>query len=130
MISKPYKIVLKQWGRELWLANGPGYCGKVLEIWPDKQTSLHYHEVKHETLYVAEGRAVIWLREPGRDKAPPVAHVMEAGSLIQLQPYTEHAIGNIGERGIVRLFEASTQHFEYDSIRIPAQEDYLDVDAR
>jgi len=27
---KPVKVVPKEWGREVWIANGELYCGKIL----------------------------------------------------------------------------------------------------
>ena len=56
MITKPKKVD-KDWGFEIWLANNEkeNYCGKILGIFEDKSTSMHYHVNKHETFYVLEG---------------------------------------------------------------------------
>lgn len=120
MLNRPYLVVPKGWGKELWLANSPLYCGKILEIEPSKRTSLHYHQRKHETLYLREGRLVVWLGEglptPG-DQYVPTPHLMEEDSLLVVPPYLVHAFENPGPAPAI-LFEVSTQHFEDDSVRV------------
>jgi mannose-6-phosphate isomerase-like protein (cupin superfamily) len=111
---KPVHIESKGWGREIWIANNPLYCGKILEIRRGHRCSLHYHELKTESFYLYKGRLKIRVKEsvdsnrldefeiaPGdcMDVAPGVAHQMEA---------LEDS----------ELFEFSTQHFETDSYRL------------
>lgn len=55
MELKPVKIVVKPWGREIWLAVEDEYAGKILEIKKGMRTSLQYHAKKKETIYVHEG---------------------------------------------------------------------------
>ncbi len=51
------KIVEKPWGREVWIAYDNGrYAGKLLEIKAGHRLSYQYHEVKHETLYLLDGK--------------------------------------------------------------------------
>ncbi len=51
------KIVEKPWGREIWIAYDNGrYAGKLLEIKAGHRLSLQYHELKHETLYLLDGK--------------------------------------------------------------------------
>lgn len=124
MLNRPYLVVPKGWGREIWIANSPMYCGKLLEIAPGKRTSLHYHQRKHETLYLREGRLIVWLGEglptPGEDwrTYAPTPHVMEAGSLLVVPPYLVHAFECPADGSAAILFEVSTQHFEDDSVRV------------
>lgn len=122
MLDRPYLVVPKGWGREIWLANSPMYCGKILEINPGKRTSLHYHQRKHETLYLREGRLVVWLGDglPKQDygrEYKPIPHLMEAGSLLVVPPYLVHAF-ECPDHAPAILFEVSTQHFEDDSVRV------------
>lgn len=114
MIGRPYHVVQKGWGREVWLANGPAYCGKLLKFMPGRKCSYHYHPRKLETLYVLEGRFTVSLADPG---GVPIPHVMEVGDLITIQPYQQHGFCNIGDTAGV-LLEISTQHFEDDSVRL------------
>lgn len=106
---RPLKVVKKSWGREEWIANSPMYCGKLLYVEPVKQCSLHYHERKHETFTVLSGR--IWIELDG------VEHVMEPGSVLDVAPYTRHRFGTLNASATI--LEVSTQHFEFDSIRVP-----------
>ena len=39
-------------GREVWIADGDRYCGKILEICKGKKCSLHFHKLKDESFYL------------------------------------------------------------------------------
>ena len=110
---RPLKVVKKSWGREEWIANSPMYCGKLLHVGLRQQCSLHYHERKHETFTVLSGRIVLEL-----DGAE---HVMEPGSVVDVAPYTRHRFRNLSDTTPATILEVSTQHFEFDSIRITCQ---------
>ena len=58
IMSKPIKKVDKDWGYELWLANNEqeNYCGKILFIREGYKGSMHFHNEKHETFYILEGK--------------------------------------------------------------------------
>src|SRR3989442_1625546 len=60
---RPVRIVPKGWGREIWIANGPLYCGKILEIDRGKRCSLHYHRLKTESFYLRSGQLKVRLKE-------------------------------------------------------------------
>ena len=53
MSKRKAKVVEKDWGREIWMANNQeeDYCGKILQINQGYNTSLHFHLEKHETFY-------------------------------------------------------------------------------
>lgn len=59
--NKPYKIVNKPWGKEIWLELNDRYCYKRLYINAGTRTSFQYHNQKHETNYIIEGEAEVWL---------------------------------------------------------------------
>jgi len=59
--SKPYKIVNKPWGREVWLELNDRYCYKRIYINAGTRTSFQYHNKKHETNYLIKGKAEVWL---------------------------------------------------------------------
>jgi mannose-6-phosphate isomerase-like protein (cupin superfamily) len=141
MLTRP-RIVEKSWGRELWVHNSPMYCGKVLEVQPGKECSLHYHAQKHETFYVLEGIVLLWLgqyvQEPyweetpgGMVCCPPKVrgewHLVEKGSVVEIQPYMVHRFRNPACKQLcgcgkcskpARIMEVSTQHLEDDSFRL------------
>lgn len=116
MIQKPYRRVEKEWGFELWLANGPAYCAKVLVIEPGARTSIHYHKEKLETLFLAKGQLAVYLGGSEFDPDHQPTYAMERGELVTIQPYQRHGFHNVGT-GRAVLFEASTQHYETDSAR-------------
>src|SRR5260370_8961170 len=60
---EPVRIVPKGWGREVWIANGDLYCGKILEIRKGKRSSLHYHKLKTESFYLRSGRLKLRIKE-------------------------------------------------------------------
>lgn len=109
MLTKP-RIVRKNWGRELWLHNSPMYCGKVLEVMDGRGCGIHYHERKHETFYVLEGRLMLDLGG--------VEHIVEPGSVVEVQPYVRHRFRDASRDGLTRVLEVSTQHVETDTVRI------------
>lgn len=47
--------VPKPWGYELIWAESSRYAGKILHIEAGQQTSLQYHRVKEETIYLLSG---------------------------------------------------------------------------
>ena len=62
-VREPVRIVPKGWGREVWIANGDLYCGKILEINKGKRLSLHFHKIKSESFYLRTGRLVVRIKE-------------------------------------------------------------------
>jgi mannose-6-phosphate isomerase-like protein (cupin superfamily) len=82
----------KPWGYEDLIFQGHGYAVKKIYLNFQKSTSLHYHEIKHETIMVLSGVLRIKLIEgevseeialfPGDSKAiePGVVHQMSAQS--------------------------------------------------
>lgn len=115
---RPIRRIEKKWGHELWLHNSPLYCGKVLVVKPGCRTSYHYHEEKHETFAVLDGRALIYIGERSETFGMVGEwHTLEAGSVIEIQPYQVHAIAPQGSCTL-RLLEISTQHLDGDSHRL------------
>lgn len=55
------EIIYKPWGKEIWLELNDKYCYKRIHINAGYKTSFHYHEIKLETNYIAEGKAEVWL---------------------------------------------------------------------
>ncbi|ALU11746.1 cupin [Ignicoccus islandicus DSM 13165] len=95
---KKARIVEKPWGREIWIADEEEYGGKILEIKKGYSTSVHYHRMKKETIYVDKGRLKI--------KSGNEEYVLEEGEAVTIRPFTVHQLIALED---VRLIEVSTQ---------------------
>ena len=93
----------KVWGRELWIANTPDYCGKILEIKKGWRSSMHYHKIKDETFYILEG--IIMMEYNGEDM------IMAKGDSIRIKPNEKHRFSGIIKAS---MLEFSTHHEESD----------------
>lgn len=91
------KEILKNWGKELWIAEEAEYGGKILIIRENKSTSQHYHKDKKETIYCFKGLVDIILADR--------TVTLKEGDDITLLPKTMHSI--IGRKDSI-LFEVST----------------------
>ena len=114
MEPKKPKIIEKPWGREIWLAHEGEYAGKILEINKGARTSLQYHKVKKETIYVLEGE----LKVSSPDKEITVMQ----GESITLNPGEIHRLCPTDS---VILIEVSTPELD-DVVRL--KDDYERVD--
>lgn len=108
-ITRP-KIMEKPWGREIWLAAEKEYAGKILEIKKGLRTSLHYHRVKKETMFVLEGEL--------RLIHPKGETVVKSGECIVLEPREIHRIMPLKD---LKIIEISTPELE-DVVRV--EDDY------
>jgi quercetin dioxygenase-like cupin family protein len=100
------KEILKDWGKELWIAEEAEYGGKILIIRENKSTSQHYHKDKKETIYCFKGLVDIILTDR--------IVTMKEGDDITLFPKTIHRI--VGKEDSI-LFEVSTPQLA-DVVRI------------
>lgn len=109
------KVVPKSWGHEHWIENNDLYCLKLLscqdKIW-SSSGKFHYHRVKDETFYVIEGLLEL---EYVQDDGIIVSILMREGDSIRIKPNTKHRFRSTTPR--CRFIEASTQHFDEDSVR-------------
>ena len=105
------KTVRKPWGHEVVFARNRRYAGKLLVIEKGHRLSLQYHRVKHETLYLLEGRLRVELGRRRRDLRP--------GAVIDVPPRTVHRFAALGGRAM--LVEVSTPELG-DIVRI--EDDY------
>jgi quercetin dioxygenase-like cupin family protein len=100
------KEILKNWGKELWIAEEAEYGGKILIIKENKSTSQHYHKYKKETIYCFKGSVAIILTDR--------TVTLKEGDDITLLPKTMHSI--IGKKDSI-LFEVSTPQLA-DIVRV------------
>jgi len=91
------KEILKNWGKELWIAQEQEYGGKILIIKENNHTSQHYHKDKKETIYCFKGEVDIILNDK--------IITLKEGDDVTLPPKTVHRI--IGKKSSI-LFEVST----------------------
>src|SRR2546428_11011039 len=110
----PVRVVPKGWGREVWIANGELYCGKILEIRKGKRSSLHYHKLKSESFYLRSGRLKVRVKDS--PDSPVVAEFeLEAGQCMDIPVGVVHQLEALED---AELYEFSTQHFDHDSHRL------------
>jgi mannose-6-phosphate isomerase-like protein (cupin superfamily) len=112
-VRKPVHIAPKGWGREVWIANNPLYCGKILEISKGKRCSLHFHKLKTESFFLRSGKLRVFIKE-AEDK-PIEEFVLSPGDCMDINPGLIHQMLALEDS---ELFEFSTQHFDTDSHRL------------
>jgi len=100
------KEILKNWGKELWIAEEAEYGGKILIIKENGSTSQHYHKDKKETIYCFKGLVDIILTDR--------IVTLKEGKDITLFPKTIHSI--VGKKDSI-LFEVSTPQLA-DIVRV------------
>jgi mannose-6-phosphate isomerase-like protein (cupin superfamily) len=113
-VRSPVHFVKKDWGSELWLANGELYCGKILRFDKGKKCSLHYHKLKTETFYLHTGRLKLRIMD-SPDSQVIEELLLEAGDCMDVPPGLVHQMEALEPS---ELFEFSTQHFDEDSHRL------------
>ena len=107
----PIRRVEKPWGYELIFAHTDRYVGKILHVNAGQALSLQYHEVKDETLYLAEGEVELVVEENGG----MVSRTLKGGESYRIVPYTKHRMV-AGENGC-DIIEVSTPELD-DVIRL------------
>jgi quercetin dioxygenase-like cupin family protein len=100
------KEILKNWGKELWIAEEAEYGGKILIIKENRSTSQHYHKDKKETIYCFKGLVNIILTDR--------TVTLKEGEDVTLLPKTIHSI--VGKKDSI-LFEVSTPQLA-DIVRV------------
>jgi quercetin dioxygenase-like cupin family protein len=103
----------KGWGEEIWIINTDKYCGKLLKFNKGAAFSDHYHVVKDETWYVAEGS--FEFRYYNLGNADRIITTLNVGDVVHVSPNTPHQLVAL-EQGMI--IEVSTTHDEADSYRI------------
>jgi mannose-6-phosphate isomerase-like protein (cupin superfamily) len=111
---EPVHIEPKGWGREIWIANNPLYCGKILEIRKGRRCSLHFHRLKTESFYLHKGRLKIRVKESAESDRLDEFEILP-GDCMDIAPGLVHQMEALEDS---ELFEFSTQHFETDSYRL------------
>jgi quercetin dioxygenase-like cupin family protein len=110
------EITEKPWGNENLIFQGFGYAVKKITLNPNQKTSLHYHEIKHETIMVLEGELRIYVDD--KINAPNVV-VLTTGDYLAINPEIIHQMSTDASPAV--YFEAQTDHLT-DVIRL--KDDY------
>ena len=110
-MGKTCKTVHKPWGKEEWLALNDFYCYKRIYINAGYKTSFQYHQFKHETNYIIDGTAEVWLEN---DEGIIEKTIMTAGDYFDVVPPKKHRVIALTD---IILQEVSTPHVD-DVIRI------------
>lgn len=110
------KIVDKPWGREIWIAyENNRYAGKILEIREGHRLSLQFHEKKHETLYLLDGKVRFFLED---ENGTVVDEVIVPGGVKIVPPGRQHRMEAIRDS---RFVEFSSPELD-DVVRV--EDDY------
>lgn len=114
-LNKP-KIVNKEWGHEIWLANNEheNYCGKILFIKKGYSTSMHFHAKKHESFYVLEGQLDMDIIDTETTKKYEIS--LSQGEVFSLDRFMPHMLKAVVSD--VKFIETSTYHEDEDSYRV------------
>jgi mannose-6-phosphate isomerase-like protein (cupin superfamily) len=111
--TRASNLIEKNWGGEMVIVNNENYCGKILYFKPNSRFSMHLHKLKKETWSVIEG--AFTLTTIDTDNANKQKITLVVGDIIDIPPMLPHQLST--ETG-GRIFEISTQHFDYDSYRV------------
>lgn len=113
VVRLPKDLGPRSWGRELLVAEGPGYIGKVLEMRAGTAGGCQVHREKDETSYLYSGSA--WLYTDTGDGTLR-RFLLSPGASIHIPPGAVHKVEAITD---CVFFETSTPHFN-DRIRVDA----------
>ena len=115
-MKETQNFVEKTWGYELWFANTPDYCGKLLSVEPDKWSSkgkFHYHEIKDETFFIIGGSLIL---DIAKDNGEYERLTLNENDSYRVMPGVKHRFTAASGKPC-RFIEASTTHREDDSYR-------------
>ena len=105
------KIIMKPWGKEIWLELNDKYCYKRIHINAGFKTSYQMHNFKLETNFIIEGKAEVWLEN---DDGIVEKFIMNSGDFFTVLPPRKHRVIAITD---IILQEVSTPEVD-DVIRI------------
>lgn len=104
--------LVKPWGKEELIHQGYDYAVKRITLRKSHSTSLHYHEIKHETIMVHSGRLTILL---GTEASILSEKVLGPGDSVSIEPLQIHRM--MAEKEDCVYFEAQSDFLD-DVIRL------------
>ena len=103
----------KGWGKEMIITNNQLYCGKILMFKKGCKFSMHYHLIKDETWFIAEGEFLYrWI---DTETADIYEEELKPGDVVRQLPGQPHQLMAHTDGSII---EVSTEHFDDDSYRV------------
>ena len=103
----------KGWGKEMIITNNQLYCGKILMFKKGCKFSMHYHLIKDETWFIAEGEFLYrWI---DTETADIYEEELKPGDVVRQLPGQPHQLMAHTDGSII---EVSTEHFNDDSYRV------------
>lgn len=102
------KQIERRWGSELCVVNNPDYCGKLLYLKRDAESSFHYHPKKKETFYCIQGQVDLRIGSKHFQLNP-------FSDPITIEPEEKHSFYGIADAVIL---EVSTYHDEKDVFEV------------
>lgn len=107
------RIVLKGWGKEIIFADTDKYCGKLLCLNNNCETSVHYHMKKDETWYLQSGEILLTYVDTDIGEWNEI--ILKEGDSFKINPGVPH-----GAKAILDsiIFEVSTLDTIEDNYRI------------
>ena len=103
----------KGWGKEMIITNNELYCGKILMFKKGCKFSMHYHFIKDETWFIAEGEFLYrWI---DTETADIYEEELKPGDVVRQLPGQPHQLMAHTDGSII---EVSTEHFDDDSYRV------------
>lgn len=109
-------FVEKSWGWEIWFANTPEYCGKLLHVDPDHWSSegkFHYHEIKDETFFITSGNLFL---DIAKENGEYERYTLKEKDSFRIIPGIKHRFASATSKPC-EFVEASTHHEDSDSYR-------------
>lgn len=107
------EIHKKGWGQEIWIKNIQDYCAKILEFNAGGECSMHFHGLKVETWYVAEGQFT--MKYYDTDMGKELEKVLNKGDIVHVPRFNPHQLKAIVNS---KIWEVSSTHYEEDSYRV------------
>lgn len=104
------KILSRDWGAEIFVAETSRYLGKVLRMQAGTKGGLQYHVDKDETFFLFSGRAIV-RSDDGHGQLSVT--MMLPGQSFHIPPGAPHQVEAIED---CVFFEASTPHYD-DRVR-------------
>ncbi len=103
----------KGWGKEIILINCPDYCSKILCFKEGGMGSMHFHDRKHETWYLLEGKIRLTWMDPV--SAESFRKDVYAGETVDIPRLCTHQVYAETD---TRILEVSTPYYDTDTFRI------------